>query len=215
MKTNLALLILFFLSLGRYRASARIEIYPTPAGIESATDFRVKIKGQQVLVYDSRNSAFASFGTNEQVTVEVEFLGGNVNAAEIRPRSLGSKPRIAGRKVSFTMKKMQKIVLLINENQTRKLLLFANPLEINKPSLTDPDVRLCFVPAEHVIEIGGRRADSKVQHAREMARVFLENPCRRARIENRCVHLLPCKYLLRDLFRQAGQSVAPEHFGFR
>jgi hypothetical protein len=145
---------LFFLSFLYVYVNGQVEIYQYPSEAMKAPDFKVYVNDQEVFVHDTPAStsqhpldlqgvptpAFASFGCSETVTVRVELIGESLNSVEVRPGSKGISPTISGSEFSFTMTCIDKIIVLKNGDKDRRLYLFANPLELNKPSPSDPNV---------------------------------------------------------------------------
>lgn len=157
--------MLFFSFLHEY-VNGQVEIYQFSSETKKASDFKVYVNDQEVFVHTAPASisldplnlqgmptpAFASFGCSETVTVRVELIGESLNSVELRPRSKGISPTINGSECSFTMSSMDKIIVLKNGDKNRRLYLFANPLEVNKPSPIDSNV--IYYAAGQIYDVG-------------------------------------------------------------
>lgn len=127
--------------------------YPNPPGGAALnTDFTVKVRAnggawQDLDEYDTTvggyrpsHASFVYFDTDGPVEVSVTYNAGTVSTAEVRPTSKGITPAISGNTLTFTIPGPTKLSVEINGDINHNLHLFANPLEVNPPSPSDPDV---------------------------------------------------------------------------
>ncbi len=134
-------------------AATTLTTYPAPAGVTLNTDFTVQVRvpggaWQNLDEYRTRIGAptratyasFVYFDTDGPVELSVTYNAGTVTSAEIRPKHLNITPAINGNTMTFTISGPQKLVFDVNGNVDNDLMIFANPLEVNPPSPTDPDV---------------------------------------------------------------------------
>ncbi|MNB97836.1 Alpha-L-arabinofuranosidase B (ABFB) [compost metagenome] len=134
-------------------AATTLKTYTTPSGVPLNTTFTVKVRvpGGTWLDLDeyqtriggpSRASfaSFVNFDTNGPVEMSVTYNSGTMSTAKIRPSAKNITPSISGNTATFTISSPMKLVLDVNDNVDNDLMIFANPLETNVPSASDPDV---------------------------------------------------------------------------
>ncbi len=133
-------------SLGAYfivnsSAQAMLEVYPAPAGITADSSYTVKIDGQNSFVYPSTFGAFTNFsfsGGTIQVTVDTIAT---ISTVKIRPQRDNIQPQftVGAKTLTFTISQPGQYSVEINGIST-PLFVFANTIDTNKPSKTDPNV---------------------------------------------------------------------------
>ncbi|MFD0692668.1 discoidin domain-containing protein [Paenibacillus sp. GCM10027628] len=135
------------------QAATTLKTYPAPAGTTLSTDFTVKVRvpggvWQDLDEYQTRVGAasratfasFVYFDTDGPVDLSVTYNGGTVTSASVKPNRLGITPAISGNTMTFSISGPQKLVFDVNGNVDNDLMIFANPVEVNPPSPTDPNV---------------------------------------------------------------------------
>lgn len=65
---------------------------------------------------------------------------GSITSTKIRGLNTTITPAISGNTMTFSLSGPMKLSVEVNGNINRNLMIFANPLEVNPPSPTDPDV---------------------------------------------------------------------------
>ncbi|MGM0879913.1 MAG: carbohydrate binding domain-containing protein [Bacillota bacterium] len=136
-----------------HAAGTTLVTYPNPPGGAALnTDFTVKVRAnggawQDLDEYDTTvggynpaHASFVYFDTDGPVDVSVTYNAGTVSTAKVRPASKGITPAINGNTLTFTIPGPTKLSVEINGDIFHNLHLFANPLEVNPPSPSDPDV---------------------------------------------------------------------------
>lgn len=145
-----------------------LETYPAPAGAVLNKLFTVKVRlaGQnwqpspayEIKVDEVRNmghkqenAAMSSFSFDGQVEVAVQFNGGTVQTARIRPLSYGIPFTRKGNTLYFTLTRPRNLSIEVNGDIFHNLHLFANPPEEEKISPTDKEV-IYFGPGIHEVK---------------------------------------------------------------
>lgn len=133
-------------------AATTLKTYPAPAGIQMNTTYTVQVREsggtwQTLDVYNTRvsgyqtvDSSLAYFDTDGPVDVSVTYNSGTVTSAAIHPTSAGITPAVNGNTLTFSISGPTKLSVEVNGDVNNNLHLFANPLEVNPPSSTDPNV---------------------------------------------------------------------------
>ncbi|MHC1762995.1 MAG: glycosyl hydrolase family 28 protein [Verrucomicrobiia bacterium] len=158
MKAAIALL----LTAGVFRASAAVVTYPAPEGEPVSPDYEVRVGDQKVDVYTARvldppfagkewdfggPYSFANFDISEPVKVRITSkrpLRGTV----VRPESAGATLEVQDDHTLIVALPGPRKVSIEPDGKNGPLLLFANPLEDQKPKAGDPNV-LYFGPGIH------------------------------------------------------------------
>ncbi|WP_261304980.1 discoidin domain-containing protein [Paenibacillus andongensis] len=135
------------------QAATTLKTYPAPSGTTLSTDFTVKVRvpggtWQDLDEYQTRIGApnratfasFVYFDTDGPVDLSVTYNAGTVTTATVKPNNLGITPAISGNTMTFSISGPQKLVFDVNGNVDNDLMIFANPVEVNPPSPTDPNV---------------------------------------------------------------------------
>lgn len=161
-----ACFVFFFLT--GFAATPRLEAYPAPAGAALNELFTVKVRlaGQRwqplpaynikvdevrALGHKQENAAMSYFSFDGQVEVAVQFNGGTVQSARIRPLSCDIPFIRKGNMLYFTLVRPRNLSIEINGDIFHNLHLFANPLEEEKIGPADKDV-IYFGPGIHEIK---------------------------------------------------------------
>jgi hypothetical protein len=135
------------------QAATTLTTYPAPSGVTLDTTFTVQVRvpggaWQNLDEYQTRIGAptratyasFVYFDTDGPVDLSVTLNSGTVTSASVKPNNLGITPAINGNTMTFSISGPQKLVFDVNGNVDNDLMIFANPVEVNPPSPTDPDV---------------------------------------------------------------------------
>jgi hypothetical protein len=123
---------------------AKLIIYPAPEGAARARDFRVRVNGQEVSVYDTEVAAFAYFSFDGRAEVEVAPRI-DVKHVDVRPKSLAIQPALRDNTIRFTLAGPVNLSVELNGESKRVLYLFANPPEMGALNPKDANVRY-FAP---------------------------------------------------------------------
>ncbi|WP_168735667.1 carbohydrate binding domain-containing protein [Cohnella fermenti] len=136
-----------------HAAGTTLVTYPNPTGGAALNaDFTVKVRAnggawQDLDEYDTTvggyhpsHASFVYFDTDGPVDVSVTYNAGTVSSAAVRPASKGIAPSVAGNTLTFTISGPTKLSVEVNGDINHNLHLFANPLEVDVPSPSDPDV---------------------------------------------------------------------------
>jgi hypothetical protein len=133
------------------QAATTLNVYPAPSGVTLNTDYTVQVREpggtwqdldeyQTTIGSSPSNASFVYFDTDGQVEMSVTYNVGSITSAVIRGLNLGITPTINGNTMTFSISGPMKLSVEVNGNVNRNLMIFANPLEVNPPSPTDPDV---------------------------------------------------------------------------
>ena len=124
-------------------------VYPAPAGATASTQYTVLVNGQSSFVFQSTyvtgsgasRGAFTSFSTSVTVPVTVT-TNVDISTVTIRPLKLGlTYTKTAARTISINVPTNCNLSVEINGNVATPLFIFSNPLEVNVPSASDPNVK--------------------------------------------------------------------------
>ncbi|RCW47517.1 discoidin domain-containing protein [Paenibacillus prosopidis] len=133
-------------------AATTLNVYPAPSGVTMNTTYTVQVQApggpwQSLDVYQttvngytSSKTSFAYFDTDGPVNVSVTSNIGSISTAVIRPAAHGITPAINGNTMTFSMSGPMNISVEVNGDHNNTLDLFANPVDPNPPSPTDPNV---------------------------------------------------------------------------
>ncbi|RCW42439.1 glycosyl hydrolase family 28, partial [Paenibacillus prosopidis] len=152
----LAFLVAFVPMMANFLANAEaattLVTYPAPTtGITMNTTYTVQVRvpggnWQNVDVYNTTvgivpaNASIAYFDTDGPVDLSITYNSGTVTSAAVHPTSKGITPAVNGNTMTFSISGPTKLSLEVNGNINNNLHLFVNPLEVNPPSPTDPNV---------------------------------------------------------------------------
>lgn len=148
-------------------SASSVLSWPAPEGEKLSEDYTLRVDGRAVPVYSCRVSAvplnqvwpgyqrpldqtelagFAYWGMSKPVTVEV-ISNRPFQSVAVRPSSLGIRPSVKGRRISFQISKTGQVTVEL-DGPHRALHLFADPPESGVPKAGDPNV-LYFGPGIH------------------------------------------------------------------
>ncbi len=147
--------------------ASRVTTYPAPKEEIPSPDFKVKVNGKDLFVYQARVSAiphnqvwpgyqrpkyqtelasFAYFDISGPVSVEVTSDKA-IRTVDIRPKSYQIQPLVSGSTISFDLDRPRKIAVEVNGTH-HALHLFASAPDEHHPDLDDANVRY-FGPGVH------------------------------------------------------------------
>lgn len=143
------LLLLFLILLDISNLNGQTVVYPAPAGATASTQYTVKVNNTSSFVFQSTfvtgsgvsRGAFTSFSTSVTVPLTVT-TNVDITSVTIRPLKLGlTYTKTAARTISFNVPSDCNLSVEINGNVATPLYIFSNPLEVNVPSASDPNVK--------------------------------------------------------------------------
>ncbi|ASN20115.1 hypothetical protein CGK93_10875 [Arthrobacter sp. YN] len=142
-------------------AATTLTTYPTSTGHPTSSDYTVEVRvpggswvglvEHQARVGGPSRASFATFvyfDTNGPVEVRATYNLGTVSSVKVRPTAEGIVPARSGNTATFTIGGPTKLVVDFNDNVDQDLMIFANPLETNIPSASDPNV-IYYGPGYH------------------------------------------------------------------
>jgi hypothetical protein len=85
-------------------------------------------------------TGFVMFDCAGSVQLRITYNAGALTSAKVWPLAYGITPTISGNVITFSMTGPKNVVLEVNDNMYEALSIFANPMETNVPSSSDPNV---------------------------------------------------------------------------
>lgn len=134
------------------QSSGEIQVYSYPRISPQSRDFKIKVNGKEIFVYQTSAEPFAAFSGSGTVHIEVETTQPNPNIG-ISPKKLGIVPKIEGNKISFDLPSGSKVALVIESKPI--LFIYADKVAENVPSPSDKGVY--YFKAGQVYEVGELR----------------------------------------------------------
>lgn len=150
---------------------AQLITYPGPSGVAASDQYSVTVEqngpAQPSFVYKalarkadtnrSVDTSWTSFSFAGSVTVRVTKPGGSATGCMVRPHSAAITTQFAGGVCTFTMTEPANVSVEflpeIHNPIAHPMLVFANPVEVDVPDPTDPDV-LYLGPGYHDLGAG-------------------------------------------------------------
>jgi polygalacturonase len=120
-------------------AQSKVVLYNAPDSAVKATEFQVKVNGQESFAYKNDVSTITYFSFEGKVAIEISSTH-DIKWVDIRPKNLGIEPVIKESKIYFSISKPCQLSVEINGESTRPVYIFASPLEKNIPSALDKNV---------------------------------------------------------------------------
>jgi polygalacturonase len=154
-------------------AQAKVVVYPAPKTEKLSINYLVSVAGKNVPVYVAKvavkdkavrfetinhprtagnffsNAAFAYFDLKGEALVTITTPQ-KIVTAKVLPSSAGITSSINNHSISFKVSKAQNITIEINGDIIQSLHLFVNPIDMNIPLRSDPNV-IFFGPGIHNI----------------------------------------------------------------
>lgn len=120
-----------------------VKTYEGPSLMESSSQVKISVEGQDLFVYETRvNHArsfsyeyskdfapMAIFDFQGPIDVEIEVPGVKLNSARISPLVYGIEPVLDGDTMKFTLEYPTNYTIEYNNDSSKAIHLFANPLE--------------------------------------------------------------------------------------
>ena len=120
---------------------AVLETYKYAVTLAPSTRYWVRVDGVDQFCYPTEEPDITAFGCNDSVLVEISCLSEKINKAVVRPISKNPAYEVVDDKIYLIMKPYDRYVVEINDNESKPLFLFANPLQSSMGvSKDDPDV---------------------------------------------------------------------------
>jgi hypothetical protein len=139
--------VLFQLAI--FNVCSQTVVYPVPAGATASTQYTVKVNNINSFVFPTTfvagngasRGAFTSFSTSVTVPVTVT-TNADITSVIIRPQKLGlTYTKTAARTFTMNVPADCNLSVEVNGNVATPLYVFSNPLEVNVPSQSDPNVK--------------------------------------------------------------------------
>jgi hypothetical protein len=153
-------------------AAPQVVTYPGPPGIPVSDQYEVTVEGADGQVHDAfvhkilarkpdtnreLDSSWASFSFAGPVTVRVRKLGGAPTDCMVRPYQANIATSFADGVCTFSLDRPRNVSVEfypeVHNPIPHPMLVFANPLEVDVPDPTDPNV-VMFGPGVHDIGAG-------------------------------------------------------------
>lgn len=99
----------------------------------------------------AQNSSLAYFDFSGAVDVSIVFHRGKIQSARVRPLSFGITPMVNDNTITFSLSEPRNLSVEVNGDIFHNLQLFANPIETNRPAVTDTNI-IFFGPGFHQLE---------------------------------------------------------------
>ncbi|MBM4142427.1 MAG: hypothetical protein FJ225_02365 [Lentisphaerae bacterium] len=112
---------------------------------------KVSVQGRECFTYHTPIAAFAGFDLAQAGRVEIECARA-IQSVDVRPKSLGIRPEISGKKVSFQLQAPAYLSVEFGGESMQPLFLCADPPEQDAPKPGTPGVK--FFAAGKVHEVG-------------------------------------------------------------
>lgn len=121
-------------------SQGEVETYPYASILRPSTRFTAKVVDKMQFVYPTTEQHLCTFGCSDSVTVCIDSPAENIKSAVIRPIAKNAKWKLENGRIYLRMAPKDRYVVEINGATENTLLIFANPLQTEKPSRDDPDV---------------------------------------------------------------------------
>jgi len=134
------------------QSSDEVQVYSYPRISPQNENFKVKVNGKDIFVYNTSSEPFAAFSGSGILHIEVETTQSNPNIG-ISPKKLGIIPIFDGNKISFDLPSGANVALVVESKPI--LFIYANKVAVNVPSPIDKGVY--YFKAGQVYEVGELR----------------------------------------------------------
>jgi len=144
--------ILLFSALSSARNT--VVTWALPADEPQSTDYQVLAGGKTAFVSTAtvlrgEPASFSSFDFSGSVQVKISYSD-TIRSFKILPASLGIQGKVVSGKLVFTLTQPANLTIEFNGSTEGALHLFANGLDLNAPSASDPNV-IYFGPGVHEV----------------------------------------------------------------
>jgi hypothetical protein len=129
-----------------------VQVYNYPRISPQNENFKVRVNGKDIFVYNTSAEPFAAFSGSGMVHIEVETTQSNPNIG-ISPKRLGIVPKFDGNKISFDLLAGTNVALVVEGKPL--LFIYADKVAENIPSPAAKGVY--YFKAGQVYEIGELR----------------------------------------------------------
>ena len=121
---------LIFISsfMGFGSAKAEIQLFPNPPDYKPAPDYKLRVNGREVFVYNSDYNPYAIFNFEGTVNIEIQ-TSNDLKWVNIRPLNDSISSDFKGNSMFFTLNKPGKFSIEINGETDRALFLFTGPIQ--------------------------------------------------------------------------------------
>ena len=117
-----------------------VETYHYYEGLVPSTRFSVKVNGEPQFVYPTSEQHLCAFACEGTVTVEIDSPAEDIQECAVRPLAKNADYILKDGKIILKMSPKDRYVIDINGEWQVALLIFANPIDAEKPSKDDPNV---------------------------------------------------------------------------
>ncbi len=133
-------LVLSLVLVGSTQAATKLVTYPAPQDANVAGDYKVRVDGKDVFVFNNPVAAIAAFDFQGEVEVAITPMR-DVKWVDVRPKRLGIKPTVKDNTIRFKVSQPCNLSIELNgEILNHPMFLFANPLEKDAPKQGDKGV---------------------------------------------------------------------------
>jgi hypothetical protein len=171
--TAFSIFMILFGATGYSLPVNKVMLYPAPKGEPLNKFYKVLVNGRNAAVYPTKvgaadpvrrfkavddlmhseeyydTAAFSYFDMQGSATVTVQ-INSSIHSVKILPTSAGIRPMIKGHSLSFKVSSPINLTVEINGETVKSLHVFVNPIDINIPKKTDPNV-IYFGPGIHEV----------------------------------------------------------------
>jgi polygalacturonase len=124
------------------KENSQVVTYPAPPGLETSTDFAVKVNNKNVWTESIGNGGMENLNVANYSASGVQTITITASSAikkyMILPKSRSIIGHVNGRELTFTITSPQKLYIEINN--LPHLAIFSNPIEVNVPKENDPNI---------------------------------------------------------------------------
>lgn len=131
----------------------KVVTYDGPELLKTSSLCDIKVNNENLFVYEVnvntkrefawensfKRNAVSYFDFEGRVTIKIDVKE-SVTSAKVSPLAYGIEPKISGSIIEFTIDQPNNYVIEYNNDSSKAIHLFANPLETNIPSENDPNV---------------------------------------------------------------------------
>ncbi len=120
---------------------AETEIYTYSNQIVPSLFFSVEVNGEEALVIPTIEHHVCTFGAAGPVTVKIKSYKEEIKEASVLPVSREYQYKVEDDEVTIILSPRDRAVVELNGKEDCDLFIFVNPIEKDKPSETDPNVK--------------------------------------------------------------------------
>ncbi len=131
---------------------ARTELYRYSESVVPSMYYSVGVDGGDARVIPTVEHHVCTFGADGRVLVDVTPLRENIETVKVLPLSKNYKYKVEDDRLKLILSPGDRAVVEFNGKEDHDLFIFVNPIDDNKPSESDPNVR--YFKAGTVAELG-------------------------------------------------------------